>query len=109
MVQRQEVVRERFYLGHLEAPDVDSYRSCVTQSIGFLLSFPAGIRTEQLWRGFRRLRWSASRAAPAAWSTHPIAPSLLARLFVILSGCLLAVAGKKRAVIRFGAFAKRMH
>jgi hypothetical protein len=54
MVQRQEVVRERFYLWHLEAPDVDSDRSCVTQSIGFVLSSPAGITTEQRWLGFRK-------------------------------------------------------
>ena len=37
----------------------------------------------------------------AAWAVHPIALSMLASLFVVLSACLFAVAGKKRAILPF--------
>ena len=44
---------------------------------------------------------SVQPGVPSAWSVHPICLSLLASLFVILSGSLVAIAGKNRPLLPF--------
>jgi cytochrome bd ubiquinol oxidase subunit II len=44
---------------------------------------------------------SVQPGVAVAWSSHPMALSFLAALFVILSGCLFALSGKKQPILPF--------